>query len=343
MANPASQTAVGPMTIVAVEQYTNERQRLVQDELAYHFLPTGVKFMVRLARWRPAREMLINLTEKTARGIWGSMLCRKPYIDDKIHEAIGAIDAVVILGAGLDTRPYRMAELSTLPVFEVDLPENITYKRARLQQLYGQLPAHVQLVPIDFERQNLEMVLAEYGYRADQRTFFVWEAVSQYLSEEAVRKTFDFLAKAASGSRLVFTYIRQDFMDGVNLYGAAMTYQRFRVKQIYGTLAWPQNRWPPSWKATVGGRWNKWAARNVSHGTSGPVGVRYQCQKSSALSTQRRSIAKCKKLEPLAMEPNSHNAGKRRRHQPQKSGSAPWQPLGRAPPSSARRCYATHS
>jgi O-methyltransferase involved in polyketide biosynthesis len=29
----------------------------------------------------------------------------------------------------------------------------------------------------------------------------------------------------------VFTYIRQDFMDGVNLYGAADIYQRFRVKQ----------------------------------------------------------------------------------------------------------------
>jgi methyltransferase (TIGR00027 family) len=231
MTNPASQTAVGPMTIVAVEQYSNQGQRLVQDELAYHFLPTGVKFMVRLAHWRPARELLINLTEKTARGIWGSMLCRKRYIDDTIHEAIGAIDAVVILGAGLDTRAYRMTELTTIPVFEVDLPENITYKRTRLQQLYRQLPAPVQLVPIDFERQDLETVLAEHGYRVDQRTFFVWEAVTQYLTEEAVRKTFDFLAKAASGSRLVFTYIRQDFMDGVNLYGAAITYQRFRVKQ----------------------------------------------------------------------------------------------------------------
>ena len=231
MANPASQTAVGPMTIVAVEQYSNEGQRLVQDELAYHFLPTGVQFMVRLARWRPARELLIDLTEKTAHGIWGSMLCRKRYIDDKIHEAIGAIDTVVILGAGLDTRAYRMTELSMIPLFEVDLPENIAYKRTRLQQLYGQLPTTVQLVPIDFERQELGTVLAEHGYRAGQRTFFVWKAVTQYLSEEAVRKTFDFLAKAAPGSRLVSTYIRQDFMDGINLYGAAITYQRFRVKQ----------------------------------------------------------------------------------------------------------------
>jgi methyltransferase (TIGR00027 family) len=231
MANPASQTAVGPMTIVAAEQYFSKEQRVVQDELAYHLLPASVKWIVRLTRWRPARNLLIQATEKTAQGIWGSVLCRKRFIDDKLQAAIGAIDAVVILGAGLDTRAYRMAQLSTIPVFEVDLPESIAFKRSKVQQLYGQLPATVHLVPIDFERQNLEMVLSEHGYRTDQRTFFVWEAVTQYLTDEAVRKTFDFLAKAASGSRLAFTYIRQDFIDGVNLYGAAVAYQRFRVKQ----------------------------------------------------------------------------------------------------------------
>ena len=89
MANPASQTAVGPMTIVAAEQYSTEGQRLVQDKLAYHVLPSGVQFIVRLTRWRWARNLLMNLTEKTAHAIWGSVLCRKRYIDDKIHEVIG--------------------------------------------------------------------------------------------------------------------------------------------------------------------------------------------------------------------------------------------------------------
>lgn len=45
MANPASQTAVGPMTIVAVEQYSPEEQRLVQDELAYQ------RFRVKQKLW----------------------------------------------------------------------------------------------------------------------------------------------------------------------------------------------------------------------------------------------------------------------------------------------------
>lgn len=231
MAHPASQTAIGPMVIVAVEQYCSPEQRLVQDELAYHVLPASVRPIVRLARWRPARNLLIAATEKTGQGLWGSMLCRKRYIDDLLRAAIHTLDAVVILGAGLDTRAYRLAELATLPVFEVDLPENIAYKRRKLQQLYGHVPESVRLVPIDFERQDVATVLGEHGYRADQRTFFVWEAVTQYLTEPAVRKTFDVLAQAASGSQLVFTYIRQDFLDGTQRYGAEGAYQRFRVKQ----------------------------------------------------------------------------------------------------------------
>jgi methyltransferase (TIGR00027 family) len=231
MANPASRTAVGPASVVAVEQYYSQEQRLVQDELAYQFLPPGVKLIVRLARWRPARQLLINLSEKSAPGIWGSQLCRKRYIDDKLRATIDEIEAVVILGAGLDTRAYRIAELAKLPVFEVDLPENSAYKRARLHNLYGEVPHTVQLVPIDFERQDLETAMAGHGYHSQRRTFFVWEGVTQYLTEAAVRQTFDFLARAAYGSRLVFTYVRQDFLDGVNLYGAASLYRRFRVKQ----------------------------------------------------------------------------------------------------------------
>ena len=106
MINPASQTAIGPMTIVAAEQYQAAAQRLSHDTLAYRFLPANIQSIVRLTRWRPARNLLINLTEKTAHGIWGSVLCRKHYIEDKLRAAAATIDAVVILGAGLDTLAY---------------------------------------------------------------------------------------------------------------------------------------------------------------------------------------------------------------------------------------------
>lgn len=231
MPNPAAQTALGPIVIVAAEQQLPAAQRVVDDPLAVHMLPAGGRLLLRLARWRPALRLLVQLTEHSAEGLWGSMLCRKRYIDDQLQAALGAVEALVVLGAGLDTRGCRLSERDALPVFEVDLPENIALKRARVRRRYGQVPATLQLVPVDFEREDLAAALAGQGYRADRPALFVWEGVSQYLSEAGVRATFGFLARAAPGSRLVFTYIRQDFLDGANLYGAATLYQQFRVRQ----------------------------------------------------------------------------------------------------------------
>ena len=79
---------------------------------------------------------------------------------------------------------------------------------------------------LDFERDDLIATLTEHGYRADARTFFIWEGVTQYLTEDAVRATLGALQGAPPGSRLVFTYVRRDFIDGANMYGAAMLYKR---------------------------------------------------------------------------------------------------------------------
>jgi methyltransferase (TIGR00027 family) len=68
------------------------------------------------------------------------------------------------------------------------------------------------------------------GYCTDARTFFIWEGVTQYLTEDAVRATLGSLRSAVPGSRLVFTYVRRDFIDGVNLYDAALLYKRFRQR-----------------------------------------------------------------------------------------------------------------
>jgi methyltransferase (TIGR00027 family) len=232
MTNRATKTAFGPMTMVVVEQHHGGEQRLVHDDVAHRFLPPSLKLVTRLARWRPLANLLIKAAEQTATGIWGSMLCRKRYIDDKNLEALRAgNEVVVILGAGLDTRAYRLPELVGVPVFELDLPENIDYKRKKVVESFGEVPAHVHLVPIDFEAQDLGSVLAEHGYEPERKTFFVWEGVTQYLSEAGVRDTLRFLAQAAPGSRLVFTYLRKDFLDGDELYGARAAYQRFKIEE----------------------------------------------------------------------------------------------------------------
>ena len=228
--NPVAQTAFGPMVLAAVEQNEPPGRRLVDDDLAELFLPASLRLLVGATRWGPARRLMIRGSEFTGPGLWVNMACRKHFIDDKLKAALDDIDAVVILGAGLDTRPYRLTRQARIPVFEVDQPVNIAMKAKTVRRVLGELPLSVRLVALDFEHDDLLTSLAEHGYRTDYRTFFVCEGVTQYLTEDGVRRTLEGLRAAAPGSRLVFTYVQRDFIEGANRYGTRTLYRNTRER-----------------------------------------------------------------------------------------------------------------
>ncbi|MGB9306299.1 MAG: SAM-dependent methyltransferase [Mycobacterium sp.] len=229
--NPAAQNAFGPMVLATVEQNEPAGRRLVDDDLAALFLPMPMRLLVGATRWPPLRRALIGSSEWTGRGLWANLACRKRFIGDKLAEALDEIDAVVILGAGLDTRAYRLTRRVRKPVFEVDLPVNIARKVKTVRRVLGELPLSVRFVALDFEDDDLLTALAEHGYRLDFRAFFIWEGVTQYLTEDAVRRTLEGLRATAPGSRLVFTYVRRDFIDGTNRYGTRTLYRSVRQRK----------------------------------------------------------------------------------------------------------------
>ena len=228
--NPAAQTAFGPIVLSALEHHERPDRRLVDDDLAASFLPARLRWLVGLSRFDAVRRAAVAASDRSGPGLWASIACRKRYIDERLSDPINEFDTVVVLGAGLDTRAYRIARHSDLPVFEVDLPVNIDRKAAVVQRVLGGAPASVHLVPVDFERDALMPALEAHGYRATDRAFFIWEGVTQYLVPEAVRATLAQLGDAAPGSRLIFTYVRQDFIDGTERYGADAVYRRFRQR-----------------------------------------------------------------------------------------------------------------
>jgi len=229
MSRKAAQTGPGAMVLVAMEQYFPEAERIVTDNLALPILPFGYRIEVRL--FGPIKNWVIKKSELKVPGLWGGIMSRKRYIDDIVSEAAdGQIEAVVNLGAGFDTRAFRLQALAEVPVWEVDQPQNIDAKRSRLEKLFEPVPAHVTLVPIDFDHEDLATVLASHGYEPDRRTMFVWEGVTQYVTEAGIRATFDFLARAPAGSRMVFTYTPKDFIDGENFYGLEYLYKQMLVK-----------------------------------------------------------------------------------------------------------------
>ncbi len=231
MARKAAKTGPGPTFMVALEQHFPENARIINGDLARLILPFGA----RISLWVNLRfisvDKMVKWTEKKMPGMWSGFMCRKRYIDDKVADTAGVqTGAVVNLGAGFDTRAYRIPALSRLPVWEVDQPANIKAKQKRLKKVLGDIPKNVTLVPVDFDHEGLGVVLQSYGYSSNVSTFFIWEAVTQYLPEISINATFDFLAKAPAGSCLIFTYVRKDFVDGRELYGHKYLYEKMVLK-----------------------------------------------------------------------------------------------------------------
>jgi methyltransferase (TIGR00027 family) len=221
--NKAAETSLLPMMIAAAEDREPD-PRLLVDPTAAGMLPPPMRRMLGSA-W--ARRRFRAALDRQEPGTWDSLACRKRYFDDTVAAALDAgAEAMVVLGAGLDTRSARLAVPRGIPAFDVDLPGTVARRERRLPPVAG-----VRSVPIDFETDDLAATLAAHGYRAQARTVFVWEGVSQYLTEDAVRTTVGALAAAAPGSRLVFSYVLCDFLNGVDLHDADWTHHRFVAVQ----------------------------------------------------------------------------------------------------------------
>ncbi len=115
--NPAAQTALGPMVLAAVDQIEPPARRLVNDDLADLFLPAPLRLLVAATRVTPLQQLMIRGSEWAGPGQWANLACRKRFIADKLAEARDDINAVVILGAGLDTRAYLLNRQIRMPVF----------------------------------------------------------------------------------------------------------------------------------------------------------------------------------------------------------------------------------
>jgi methyltransferase (TIGR00027 family) len=201
-----------------VEMYQPEAQRLFDDPLAYRLLPFGWRLFLRLAYLPGLRQLFLAVRERRMPGSLGSILCRTRYLDDVLKKSLAqGLDQIVILGAGFDTRAYRIDGMNNVGVFEVDLPGWRQAKETRLEKVLGAVPANVSLVGIDFDRQDLGGALSAAGFGAGERTLFIWEGVTQYLTADAVTNTLAFVSGiSGAGSSIVFTYVRRGIVDGTD-------------------------------------------------------------------------------------------------------------------------------
>jgi len=137
------------------------------------------------------------------------MIIRTRFIEERLEQAIrDGASQVVILGAGFDTRAYRLIELlQAARVFEVDQPSTQEYKKRRIREAGIEVPPNLTYVPVDFRHDKVGDVLAAAGYDSSRKTFFIWEGVTMYLPEAAVAETLRWVAAQAPGTSIIFDFV----------------------------------------------------------------------------------------------------------------------------------------
>jgi methyltransferase (TIGR00027 family) len=200
-----SQTAsmVAVWRALADDGFTSARG--FSDPVARQLLSPGwhrfYRFMRRMEeRARPEKRAMIAARLDI-------MPLRTLAIDAELERAIAAgCRQVVILGAGLDSRAYRLGVLAGCDVFEVDHPNTQGWKRRRAETLPRTARA-LHFVSVDFEHEDLVARLAASGHRAAEPTVWVWEGVVMYLTLAALRGSLAAIARSsAPGSTLLLHY-----------------------------------------------------------------------------------------------------------------------------------------
>ena len=130
------------------------------------------------------RKIIGSLPKQAFIGGW-TVVIRTKIIDEFIQAAIAkGVDTILSLGAGLDTRPYRLELLKSVRWIEVDYPHVIDLKEIRLS---GEMPqcrlerVRLDLADVDARRTFLAGV-ADHS----KNVLVLTEAVTPYLSEDAV-------------------------------------------------------------------------------------------------------------------------------------------------------------
>lgn len=201
-----------------------------RDPVAEQLLPRRWSVALALAR-RAMRRAAPAVRHRVALQI-DPVPLRALEIDAELCDAVAAgCRQVVLLGAGLDARAYRLAALETTTVFEVDHPQTQDDKRRRTSRLHP-LAERLVHVPVDFERDDLADRLRLAGHRADVPTAWVWEGVVMYLTDAALRASLRAISSlCAPGSVLVLHYHEPD-TTGPEFHGQRLLLSLWREPQI---------------------------------------------------------------------------------------------------------------
>jgi len=167
---------------------------------------------------------------------------RTTFYDEAVERYIRDVDQFVVLGAGFDTRAFRLPPDARVRCFEIDEPRTQAFKQAMVKKA-GVDTTRVTYVPADFQKENWFDKLVNAGFEPHQRTLFTWEAVTMYLRREAVESTLRKIAGTAAGSVVAFDYFSAELIESRSFF---MRYARAAIGAVGESWHFGIDNTPPA-------------------------------------------------------------------------------------------------
>jgi len=186
------QTAIGVARGRAVE--SRRTDRLFDDPLAAAFVEAaGASF-----------ELAPSSAGMDIRPMGDAYVAiRTRFFDDALVGACAdGIRQVVILGAGLDARAFRLAWPDDARVFELDVPDVFDFKERVLTAQRATARCARLVVQVDL-RQDWPAAVHAHGFRDDERSAWLLEGLLMYLTQAERDLLFSHItAQSAADSRM---------------------------------------------------------------------------------------------------------------------------------------------
>jgi methyltransferase (TIGR00027 family) len=211
-------TAVGVARVRALE--TERENALFRDPLAQAFATAG-------GLW-PSSPPLPDgeAARRRSRAVKLSIVIRTKFLDDLLQEASrSGVRQVVLLGAGMDSRAFRMEWPEGTRLFEVDTAAPLAFKASVLRQ--ERAVARCERITVDVDlREDWPGALAAAGHDPAVPTVWIAEGLLIYLPEDAVEVLLARIgARSAAGSRMGLTL------------GSRGVIERFGAEAVPGSAA----------------------------------------------------------------------------------------------------------
>ncbi|MDI5973295.1 class I SAM-dependent methyltransferase [Streptomyces sp. SL13] len=201
-------TAVGVARVRALE--SERADALFRDPLAQAFAAAG-------GLWPSSSPLPDDETARRRRlAVSFSIVIRTKYLDDLLLRASASgVRQVVLLGAGMDSRAFRMDWPEGTRLFEVDTAAPLDFKASVLRQERAVARCERITVAVDL-REDWPAALTAAGHDPAAPTVWIAEGLLIYLPEDAVELLLARIStQSAPGSRMGLTLGSRGVIEGI--------------------------------------------------------------------------------------------------------------------------------